>query len=151
MDCRNCSGYPLVRDLSWGHAIRLSRSIRKSVCDEICACVQQIGGSAEKMSVPGMLRINGNVTVKVALRKAWDRDGRIVWVLPLGKHPSADVLVVGRLRPPERSVFDYFIIPAYSQLRGGLRSRIKDSVAYLEPYHCKTLEPFIETFRRCSV
>jgi|SRR5271156_3640086 len=117
-------GYPLVRDLSYGHAIRMSRALRKEVCDDICERVRKIGGSAEKVSVPGLLRLNDNVTVKVTLRKAWVRDGRIVWVLPLGQYPSADVLIIGRLKPPDPSVFDYFVIPAFSELRSGLRSRL---------------------------
>jgi hypothetical protein len=115
-------GYPLIRDLSFGHAVRMSRGLRKTICDDICEGIRQIGGRAEKMTVPGLLRLNENVTVKVAIRKAWLRDGGIVWQLPLGKHPVADILVVGRLKPPERSIFDYFVIPAFSQLRGGLRT-----------------------------
>jgi DNA invertase Pin-like site-specific DNA recombinase len=144
-------GYPLIRDLSFGHAVRMSRDLRNAICEEICERVRQIGGRAEKMMVPGMLRLNENVTAKVAIRKAWIRDGRIVWHLPLGKQPVADILVVGRVNPPEPSIFDYFLVPAFSQLRGGLRARLNESVAYLELYHFKTLDPLIEVFRLCSV
>jgi DNA invertase Pin-like site-specific DNA recombinase len=141
-------GYPVIRELSYAHAIRMSRELRKAICKEICEGVQRIGGTAEKMAIPGMLRLNDDVTLKVAIRKAWIRDGRVVWQLPLGKHPVADILVIGRLNPPESAIFDYFIIPAFSQLRGGLRSRVTESVAYLELYHFKTLRPLIDTFRR---
>lgn len=144
-------GYPLIRDLSWGHAVRLTRRINKTLCDEICERVREIGGSAEPMPTFGMIRLNGNVTVKVALRKCWVREEGIVWVLPLGKCSLADVLIVGRLKPPERSIMDYFVLPALSQLHGGLRSRARQSVDYLELYHFQTLQPFIETFRRHSV
>ncbi len=143
--------YPLIRDLSWGHAVRLTRRINKTLCDEICERVREIGGSAELMPTFGMIRLNGNVTVKVALRKCWVREEGIVWVLPLGKCSLADVLIVGRLKPPERSIMDYFVLPALSQLHGGLRSRARQSVDYLELYHFQTLQPFIETFRRFSV
>jgi len=144
-------GYPLIRDLSWGHAVRLTRRINKTLCDEICERVREIGGSAEPMPTFGMIRLNGNITVKVALRKCWVREEGIVWVLPLGKCSLADVLIVGRLKPPERSIMDYFVLPALSQLHGGLRSRARQSVDYLELYHFQTLQPFIETFRRHSV
>ena len=144
-------GYPLIHDLSWGHAVRLTRRINKTLCDEICERVREIGGSAELMSTCGMIRLNGNVTVKIALRKCWVREERAVWVLPLGKSSLADVLIVGRLKPPERSIMDYFVLPALSQLHGGLRSRARKSVDYLELYHFQTLQPFIETFRRFSL
>jgi DNA invertase Pin-like site-specific DNA recombinase len=141
-------GYPLTRDLSYAHAVRMSRELRKAICEEICEGVQRIGGTAEKMAIPGVLRLNDDITLKVTIRKAWIRDGRVVWQLPLGKDPVADILVVGRLKPPESAVFDYFIVPAFSQLRGGLRSRMTESVAYLELYHFKTLSPLIDIFRR---
>ena len=144
-------GYPIIRDHSYRHAVRLSKALRSDICDEICDGIRLIGGKAEKIPGPGMLRLNDTVTVRVAIRKAWVRYGRIVWVLPLGKHPAADVTIIGRLKPPERSIFDYFVIPAFSHLRGGLRTRIKRSVAYLELYHFKTLRPLIEAFRRCYV
>ena len=144
-------GYPLIRDHSFPHAVRLSKALRSAICDEICEGVRRIGGKAEKISGAGMLRLNDVVTVKVAIRKAWVRDGGIVWTLPIAKHPAADVLIVGRLKPPEPSIFDYFIIPAFSQLRGGLRARTWRSVPYLELYHFKGLGPFIDTFRRCNI
>jgi DNA invertase Pin-like site-specific DNA recombinase len=144
-------GYPIIRDHSYRHAVRMSKTLRSAVCDEICEGVRQIGGTAEMIPGPGMLRLNDTVTVKVAIRKAWVQYGGLVWTLPIGTHPAADILVIGRLKPPEESIYDYFVIPAFSQLRGGLRARTRQSVAYLELYHFKALAPFIETFRRCCV
>jgi DNA invertase Pin-like site-specific DNA recombinase len=144
-------GYPLPKDLSWGHAVRMTRGIRNTLCDEICKRVRGIGGSAEPTPVAGTVRLNDKVSVKVALRKCWVRDTRIVWILPLGKRPTADVLIICRLKPPERSIFDYFVIPSVSQLRGALNSRTKDNVPFLNLYRFDDLEPFIETFRRCSI
>ncbi len=144
-------GYPLPRDLSYGHAIQMSRQLNRMLCDDICERVRAVGGSAERLPGFGMVRLNQTVTVKVALRKCWVRELGLVWVLPLGKHSPADVHIVGRLKPPERSIMDYFVLPALSELHGGLRSREKESVAYLELYHFRTLQPFIETFRRCSI
>jgi DNA invertase Pin-like site-specific DNA recombinase len=144
-------GYPLPRDLSWVHAIRMTKRITKMLCDEICERVRAIGGIAEATPVAGMIRLNQNVTVQIRLRKCWVRDTRTVWILPLGKRPAADVLIIGRLNPPDRWVQDYFVIPAISQLRGALNSRFKDNVPYLSPYRFDDLKPFIETFRRSSI
>ena len=112
-------GYPLIRDHSYRHAVRMSKALRTAICDEICEGVQQIGGKGGKIPGPGMLRLNDTVTVKVAIRKAWVQYGGLVWTLPIAEHPAADILIIGRLKPPEQSIFDYFIIPAFSQLRGG--------------------------------
>ncbi len=144
-------GYPLPRDLSYGHAIRMSRKLNRMLCDNICERVRAVGGSAELLPGFGMIQLNDNVIVKVALRKCWLREVGLVWVLPLGKHSPADVHIIGRLKPPHRSIMDYFVLPAVSQLHGGLRSLEKESVSYLELYHFRTLQPFIETFRRCSI
>src|SRR5258708_34264530 len=59
-------GYPLPKDLSFVHAIRMSRRIREAVCDEISTQGQAVGGSAERMSTQGMLRLNQNGIVKVS-------------------------------------------------------------------------------------
>lgn len=144
-------GYPQIRDLSFRHAVHLSRTLRSRICEEVCTGVRRVGGTAEKTPVPGMVRINGNVTVKAAIRKAWVRDGQIVWHLPLNQGFLADIVVIGRLKPPEEKIFDYFVVPAISQLRGSLRTRTEKSVDYLELYHMKNLEPLIETFRRSSI
>jgi DNA invertase Pin-like site-specific DNA recombinase len=144
-------GYPLPRDLSWGHSVRMMKQLTKTVCDEICERVREIGGSAERMLGPGMIRLNQDVTVKVRLRKCWVRDTRTVWILPLGRKPAADVLIIGRLKPPDRSVQDYFVIPAISQLRGPLNSRFRDNVPYLDLHRFDDLQPFVEMFRRSPI
>jgi len=144
-------GYPLRKDLSFVHAIRMSRGMRKALFDDISERVRAVGGRVETMPGAGMLRVNGNIVLKITVRKAWIRDGRIVWVLPLGKQLAADVLIVGRFKPPECKIIDYFVIPAISHLRGALRSRLKDNVPYLNLYRFDNLEPLIETFRRQSI
>jgi hypothetical protein len=74
-----------------------------------------------------------------------------MWQLPLGPRIASDILVVGRLRAPDRSILDYFIVPAYSQIHGGVRTHLNDTVPYLELYHHRTLDPLIEAFRRCPI
>jgi DNA invertase Pin-like site-specific DNA recombinase len=144
-------GYPIVKDLSYIHAVQFSRRLRNGICDEICERVLKIGGTAKKMPTPGLLQINGNLTVKVSVRKGWVRDNRLLWQLLLGYGADYDILVIGRLKAPEQSVFDYFIIPAYSEIRGGLWTRQRHSVPYLELYHHRTLDPLIQAFGCCSI
>jgi hypothetical protein len=141
-------GCPLNHDLSFLHAIRLSRGLREGVCDEICQRVREVGGTARKTSIHGLLILNGNIKVRVTVRKGWFQGGRVLAQLPLYERIAADVLVVGRLKPPDESVYDYFVIPTYSQIRGGIRVKLQENAPYLELYHHKTLNSFIETFRR---
>ena len=145
-------GYPLPRDYSYAGAIDMSRQIRSILCDDICQRVQTIGGSADKLPFPGTLLLNQAVTVKVLICKGWVRSNRItIWQLLLRKQPAADVVIIARLSPPARSILDYFVIPAFSQLSGTLNAREKDNDAFLELYRFDDLQPFIDSFRRYSL
>jgi hypothetical protein len=141
-------GCPIARDYCFTQAIRLSRRLREGVCDEICQRVREVGGTARKTIIHGLLILNGNIKVRVTVRKAWFKDGIIRAQLPLYERIAADVLVVGRLKPPDEAVHDYFVIPTYSRIRGGIRVKLQENAPYLELYHYKTLSSFVETFRR---
>jgi DNA invertase Pin-like site-specific DNA recombinase len=144
-------GYPVIRDLTWLRAIRVSNQIRRSICEEICAKVNKIGGIAVTTPIRGELRINHNVTVKVAVRRAWVKAGRETWILFMGKQIPTDILVMARVRPPDKTVLDYFVFPRVSQLRGALRYNDIDSPPYLELCHYRTLDELVEMFRLCSI
>jgi DNA invertase Pin-like site-specific DNA recombinase len=145
-------GYPLPKDHSFVRAIRLTRRLRRIVCDDICEQVRAIGGSAEKLPIAGMLLLNENVTMKMHVIKGWVRPKlNTIWRLLLGKQAGADIAIVARLMPPEPSIVDYFVIPAYSQLLGSLTAREKDNDAFLELYRFDDLQLFIESFRRFSL
>jgi DNA invertase Pin-like site-specific DNA recombinase len=145
-------GYPIKHDLSFLRAIRLSRQLRDSICDKIRDDVKAIGGSAESLLVPGMLRLNGGTTVKVTVVKGWDRPGlNTVWRLLLGEVLTADVVVFARLKAPARTVLDYFVIPAISGMRGSLTVRERDNDPSLEIYRFDDLQTLIESFREFSI
>jgi hypothetical protein len=122
------------------------------VCEGICGRVREIGGNAERSHVPGVLLLNHSVTAKVFVCKGWVRPGlSTIWRLLLGKSPAADVVIVARLNPPLRTILDYFVIPAFSQMRGALTVREKENDAFLDIYRFDDLEPFINSFRRYSL
>lgn len=141
-------GYPLPKDYSYLNSISMSRDLRSSVCEEICRGVRALHGTAEPLPEPGVLLLNSNVTVKISLRKAWSGPGlRPRWNLLLGKKFTADVLIVGRLKPPSGSILDFFVVPAVSKLRGALTARERENDGFLEVYRCDTLQTFIQAFR----
>ncbi len=74
--------------------------------------------------------------------------GRLIWTLVLGKPMNCDVMIIARLRPPRESIFDYFVIPACSQLHGGLHVHVENNAGFLDLYRRKNLDDFIEAFRR---
>jgi DNA invertase Pin-like site-specific DNA recombinase len=145
-------GYPLPKDYSFVEAIRLTRRLRRIICDDICEQTRAIGGSAEMLPIAGTLLLNENVTVKVSVIKGWVRPGlNTIWRLLPGKQSGADIVIVARLKPPAASILDYFVIPAHSLLRGGLCAREKENDAFLELYRFDTLRPFIDCFQRCQL
>ena len=114
--------------------------------------MRALNGTAELLPTPGTFLLNGAVTVQVTLRKAWSAPGlRPRWNLLLGKTPTADVLIVGRLKPPSGSILDFFVVPARSGLRGALTARERENDGFLDIYRCDHLQSFVESFRRRSL
>jgi hypothetical protein len=145
-------GYPIPRDYSYLEAISMSRGLRVATCDDICERVRTVGGSAETLPQAGMVMLNKNVTVKVCVIKGWVRPKlRTVWKLLLGKQAAADVVIVARLKPPMPVIFDFFVIPACSQLRGALNAQERNNDAFLDLYRFDNLQPFINSFGRCPL
>ena len=145
-------GYPLPKDYSFVGAISMQRHMRDALCDRICEQIRAIGGSAERRPGPGVILINGNVAARVTFSTGHLRPTDLTfWTLVLGKQPTTDILIIGRIHPPDPSVFDYYVIPAYSQIRGALHVRAGNSAPFLELYKFGTLEPLIEAFGRCPL
>src|SRR5215469_9024807 len=117
-------GYPVERSRRYTHMVRFTRQLQAGVCALICEKIQSLGGCAEKLPTPGLFFVNQGVSVKVVIRSGTVPKNRdMVWTLPLNDVKPADVTIIGRLKPPERNVLDYFIIPAISQLRGTFQTR----------------------------
>jgi DNA invertase Pin-like site-specific DNA recombinase len=144
-------GYPYPREYAYVHAVGMMKKIRNTLCDEICARIRAIGGTAERQPGFGVILVNGNITVQVTFSTGchW-RAGKTVWRLVFGKQPTADILIIARLHPPNQSVSDYYVVPAYSQLHGSVHVREADNVPFIDLYHFATLNSVIETFGRHS-
>jgi DNA invertase Pin-like site-specific DNA recombinase len=140
-------GFPLKRDLGFLHSIRMSQNIGNEISEHICSRVRAIGGTAERLHSPRRILLNGNVSVRVKVARGYVRwHGVMRWVLLLGKRFTTDIVVFGRLEPPNPEVLDYFVIPALSQLRGALSPKRESNPPFLGIYRFPTLDSFIETF-----
>jgi hypothetical protein len=145
-------GYPAERSRRYTHIVRFTRQLQAGVCASICEGIQSLGGCAEKLRTPGLFLVNRSVPVKVLICSGTvPKNRHMVWTLPLNSVQPADVIIIGRLRPPERNVLDYFIIPAISQLRGTFQTREGENDPFLEIYRFDNLERFVSSFRRCSI
>jgi DNA invertase Pin-like site-specific DNA recombinase len=142
-------GYPLPKVYSFVNAISMQRRMRNALCDGICQQIRAIGGSAERRPGPGMILINGNVTARVTFSTGhlWPT-GLTLWTLVLGKRPTTDILIIGRIHPPNPSIFDYYVFPAFSQLHGAFHVRKENKTPFLDLYHFANLGPLVESFGR---
>lgn len=145
-------GFSGGRDYSFWKAISITRKMRTTLRDELCAQIRAAGGTAEPRPGAGMMVINGNITAKLTFSTGRvDRTCQTVWNLQLSQRITADILIVARLNPGDRSVLDYCVIPAISGLRRTLHVRKANNPVFLELYCFPTLQPFIETLRSHSM
>ena len=141
-------GYPIPRDYSFPHSRSLAKRITDTLCEEICEGVRWLGGTAEpERHTPGMILLNHSVTVSVKVRIGLRRRRlEMEWRLPLVPPLRADIVVIARLCPPNESVLDYFVVPAFSGVRGCLHIRRDGIPSFIDLYHFPDLKEFIETF-----
>jgi len=144
-------GFRTARDFSRLKAINRSRlGYQKALCDEICARIRTIGGTAKYLH-SGLMIINGNITLKLRFITGELFPSGPIWNLGLGNKLAVDIVILARLELRERSIVDYFVVPALSGLRGRLRLRKSDNPAFIELYRFSTLAAVIETFRHLPV
>jgi len=145
-------GCPVKRDLIYHKAISIRRKLRDTLYDQLCTGIMSVGGTADRTSIPGALFINGSITARITFSTPYARPGCDArWLLPLGKKPAADILIVARLEPPGDKILDYFVVPAFSELHGGLSARRNNNPSFLELYRLSSLRPLLEIFRRFPV
>lgn len=149
-------GYPLPREFEYDHITRTIRRMRDAVCNNICAQIRVVNGTVVSKLDPGVLVVNGNVTLRVKcatghFKRGKVRYGQMLWLLSFDKGQREDILIIARLLPPHQTVMDYVVVPAFSQLRGQMRGKKENNPLFIQLYCFPTLQPLIETFRRYSV
>jgi|SRR5215831_15647796 len=113
---------------------------------------QLMGGThADRLAGAGLLAVNGNIEVKVVVSPGMHWSRRTLWTLLIPKKPLADITVAARFDRPDHSILDYYVFPAFSQVRGGFHVHADNNAAFLELYHFSTLKELVETFRRVRI
>jgi DNA invertase Pin-like site-specific DNA recombinase len=142
-------GFPVPRDMSFIHAITKLREMRNDIADHLCQNIRAVGAGAERLVKSGCLSVNQSITIKVTVATGmyW-HSRRTSWALLLSKRPPADITVIARLNRPDHSILDYYVFPAFSQVRGGFHVHSDNNAAFLELYHFPTLQELSESFRQ---
>jgi DNA invertase Pin-like site-specific DNA recombinase len=145
-------GFSGPRDYSFLKAISITRKMRATLRDQICAEIRAAGGTAEPGPGAGLMVINGNISAKLTFSSGRvDRTGQTLWTLPLNQRITVDILIVARLKSGDRTVLDYYVIPAISGLHGALSVRTENNPIFLDLYHFPTLQLFVEPLRSYSI
>jgi DNA invertase Pin-like site-specific DNA recombinase len=144
-------GFQPSKDYSLLQAIKRSHLIhRKALCEDVCAQIRAIGGTAKYLH-SGLMQINGNIRVKLRFATGEVLPSGTIWKLALGTKISVDVVIVALLELPDRSIFEYLVAPALAGLRGQLRLRKNDHTSLFKIYRFANLGPIIDCFRRCPI
>jgi DNA-directed RNA polymerase specialized sigma24 family protein len=145
-------GYRLPREYTYVHAITMTRRMRDKLRDEICDQIRTTGATAERRLGPGMVLVNGAITVQVTFATGHSRTTPYTeWVLDLKKPLHADILVVALLCPPSQSILDYYVLPAFSGFHGRIRVRGELNAPCFDLYHFPDLNRLVASFRPCSI
>ena len=145
-------GFPIRNDRLFERAIRLNRKMRNALCNKLGDQIRALGGTAERTSDRTVLLVNGSISVRVTFctgRRSLLGDTR--WTLALGEPFTTDVLIIACLNPAEHEIVDYYVVPAFAQMRGRLRSRSTNNPPFLYSYRFPTLQLALEIFGRIPI
>ena len=123
--------------------------MRDELCDELCKRIQAAGGTAEHREsfsgkrARGLLVVNGNITVQITFSTASFVRGskeNLTWGLSIGAKQAWDILVLICFPPGDRSIKDYYVVPAIAQLRRKIEIPEVSRAPFLDPYHFDNLD-----------
>jgi DNA invertase Pin-like site-specific DNA recombinase len=145
-------GYPIPRAYTYVHAITMMRRMRDKLCDEICNQVRTTGATAERRFGPGIIFVNGAVTVQITFATGRPRaTPDLEWILNLRTAVRTDILVVALLYPPSQSILEFYILPAFAGFHGRIYVRNGLSAPCFELYRFPDLQALVGSFRCLSI
>jgi DNA invertase Pin-like site-specific DNA recombinase len=145
-------GYPIPREYSFVHAITLTRRMRDKLCDEICDQIRTIGATAERHFGPGIILVNGGVTVQITFVTGRSRaTPDPEWILYLKTAFRTDIVVVALLCPPSQSILEFYVIPAFAGFHGRIHVRKELNAPCFDLYRFPDLRALVTSFRCSSI
>jgi len=143
-------GYRPDLKTKYDASIARHKVTRRNLCADIKAKLQSCGASVAESGAEGIFVVNGQLTVRVRLCYCTNTPkGGLRWTVR-PEPVRADVTVAVRLRPGNREVLDYFIIPDVD--RPAKRFYLFTQNRYdMDVYRFDTLDLFTTLLRRCSL
>jgi DNA invertase Pin-like site-specific DNA recombinase len=124
--------------------------MRRKIFDVVSAKLQSSGASVEECSPAGLLLVNGQVTVRLRLCYCGHTTtGDYRWTLR-PEPARCDVTIAIRLRPGNREILDYFLIPHFHRPTRIFYFLIENRCD-VDVHRFQTLDSFTNLLRRCSL
>jgi DNA invertase Pin-like site-specific DNA recombinase len=143
-------GYRPDLKTKYDASIARHRVTRRNLFFEIRTKLQSCGASVAEPHTDGFLLVNGQLTVRLRLCYCTNTPmGEFRWTLrPESVRP--DVTIAIRLRPGNREVLDYFIIPDCDRPTKTFYLSTQNRCD-MDVHRFDTLDLFINLLRRCSL
>jgi len=138
---KNCRFIPINRRLE---------TIRLQVIHDFVAAVEQRGGVATHDIETGLLRINQEIMVAIAITRCRASTfGYPLWLSKADDQLPADIFVLIRMNPGDLTIRDYLIVPAHEM--AGKPELHAINGARLDSYVFPAISPLVRLAERATV
>jgi DNA invertase Pin-like site-specific DNA recombinase len=146
-------GFHPKRDSSYTIAGHSFSKLKRELLDDLACRIRSQGGTATLQPFPpGSMVINEGITLRIMVsRPRTGPQGNAVWAVNLNQQTTVDILIVARIDPGFRSVFDYYVIPRLAELHGIFHIRARGNAAFVDLYRMDSLQAVIDCLTRTSV
>ncbi|WP_318011691.1 recombinase family protein [Mesorhizobium sp. CO1-1-8] len=130
---------------------RRLREILEEIVQTIVATIERAGGSAVRQSGLGVLRVNEEFTVSIAMGRCRNTPyGYPHWVASAERGPTADLKVAIRMSPDNQTILDYLIAPA-NEIGGKPLNHALNKRLEFNTFFFKSLDPLFALAERDAV
>lgn len=127
------------------------RTILAEVVQTITTTIEQSGGCAVRQDSLGLLRVNDEFTVSVAIARCRRTPyGYPRWLAPMERGTAPDVKVAVRMNPDNQTKRDYLIAPA-NEIRGKPLNLVLNKGLAFNAFFFKSLDPLFALAERNAI
>jgi hypothetical protein len=133
-------GFTPDRDYRYVEINRALRRMHPAVVAATVAEIERIGGRVEQNPLTDLLTINGEFTASIVIARCQETDaGSLRWHIRLDTRLHPDITAAVRMDRPNRSAFDYYLLPRIDMTMPRLRLAEHNGVS-LDAYRFDTLD-----------
>ncbi|PBB89617.1 recombinase family protein [Mesorhizobium sp. WSM3864] len=143
-------GYEAPKNCRYIHVNRRLDTVKLEVIQDFLAAVEKRGAVAAHEAETGLLRINEEISVAIAIgRCRVSHFGYPRWFSKADRQPLPDIFVLIRMNPGDLTIRDYLIAPAHEV--AGKRDLHANNGARLDSYVFPTLMPLVALAERAAI